>query len=78
VTILGTVSAKDANAIVTKTAGAVTATIAADTAAKLKAALVSADANDVLNLTVNGAKADAGDLKVNAGGNQTEIKVIKK
>ncbi|MDN5070348.1 hypothetical protein O8C76_04820 [Aliarcobacter butzleri] len=55
------VKAADVNAIAKATSGLVTATVEADTAAKLNAALTDKDVN-VLTLTVNGATATAADL----------------
>lgn len=62
-TLTGTVKAADANYIILNAGtGVVTATIAADTAAKLDAALADARGTDVLTLKVNGATAAATDL----------------
>lgn len=62
-TLTGTVKAADANYIILNAGtGVVTATIAADTAAKLDAALADARNTDVLTLKVNGATAAATDL----------------
>lgn len=62
VTLSGTVKAADANAIAKLAGGAVSANVAADTAAKLLVALDDAVATDKLNLTVNGSTAKAADL----------------
>jgi hypothetical protein len=61
--LTGTVKAADANYIALNTTGVVTATIAADTAAKLDAALTEVPpAVNAYKLTVNGATAAATDL----------------
>ncbi|WP_323652073.1 beta strand repeat-containing protein [Aliarcobacter butzleri] len=61
--LTGTVKASDADALALKTGGVVTATIAADTAAKLNEALTDNVAhNNALTLIVNGATAAAKDL----------------
>ncbi|MDD3055706.1 MAG: hypothetical protein PHE16_07460 [Aliarcobacter sp.] len=63
VTISGTVTAAQADAIADLTTGAVTATIAAGTAAALNTALLDANAGaNAYTLTVNGATAAAADL----------------
>lgn len=61
-TLTGTVKAADANYIALKTDGIVTATIAADTAAKLDKDLADAKNTDLLKLTVNGATASVAEL----------------
>ncbi len=62
-TLTGTVTAAQADAIADVTTGAVTANIAAATAASLNAALVDANAGaNAYKLTVNGATAAATDL----------------
>lgn len=57
-----TTNASDLATILKATTGKVTATVAADTAAKLNAALKDADSSDALTLTVNGTTATAKDL----------------
>lgn len=76
--VSGTVKAADANAIALTTGGAVTATIAADTAEKLNAALI--DAGNTYKLTVNGATASQADLAslATTAGAAGEIKVDAK
>ncbi len=76
-TLTGTVKAADANYIALKTDGIVTATIAADTAAKLDKDLADAKNTDLLKLTVNGATASVTDLNNLAAKTNTTINAIK-
>lgn len=61
-TLSGTAKAADVDAIAKTTSGIVTATIAADTAAKLNTALTDAVGTNAYTLTVNGATATATEL----------------
>lgn len=78
-TLTGTVKAADANYIALNSGvtGVVTATIAADTAAKLNVALVNAKATDMLKLTVNGSTASVTDLNALAGKTAVAADAIK-
>ncbi|MDD3476500.1 MAG: hypothetical protein PHI38_06500, partial [Sulfurimonas sp.] len=71
VNISDTLSASSVNAILIKTTGVVTATLTADTAANLNAALTNGNPADKLTLTVNGATASA--VNLNALDNKTSI-----
>jgi hypothetical protein len=62
ITVAPATTASDLATILKSTLGTVTATVTADTAAKLNAALKDANSSDALNLTVNGTTASAKDL----------------
>jgi len=74
-TLSGTSSLANVNTVTGDTAGIVTATLAANTAANLKAGLTNADANDALTLTANGATATAIDLNDLDGKTSLDITV---
>ncbi len=79
VEISGTVTAAQADSIADKTTAAVTANIAAATAASLNAALVDANAGaNAYTLTVNGATAAATDLNALVAKTSEAIKVDAK
>ena len=78
ITLTGTVKAVDANYILGSTSKAVTATIAADTAANLNNTLTNADGADELKLTVNGATASAATLELLRAKTTEPIKVDAK
>lgn len=75
-TLTGTVKAADANYIALNTTGVVTATIAADTAAKLDAALTDLTIN-AYKLTVNGATASVTELNALAAKTSVAADAIK-
>ncbi|WP_323585809.1 beta strand repeat-containing protein [Aliarcobacter butzleri] len=77
-TLSGTVKAADANYIALNTTGVVKATIAADTAAKLDAALTDVIAhNNQYTLTVNGATASVTELNALAAKTAVAADAIK-
>ncbi|MFY4759514.1 beta strand repeat-containing protein [Aliarcobacter butzleri] len=79
ITLTGTVKASDANALALQTSGVVTATIAADTATNLNAALTDNLAhNNAYTLTVNGATASAATLELLNAKTTEDIKVDAK
>lgn len=75
ITVTGTPNASDLATILKSTLGTVTATVTADTAAKLNAALKDANSSDALTLDVNGTTATAKDL-ISLDGKTSEVIVL--